>query len=72
MGPGRENVVKKEYIFDPNIPQGYPSNFQQVTGLDQNSDMKDKNNLKIGVTCYENFFTDQELNEIEKLVEKTE
>ena len=29
-------------------------------------------NLKIGVTCYENFFTVDELNEIEKDIEITE
>ena len=34
--------------------------------------MKDPNNLKIGVTAYENFFTDKELNEIEQMVHKTE
>ena len=27
LGPGRQNVIKKEYIFDPSIPGGYPSNF---------------------------------------------
>lgn len=34
--------------------------------------MKNIENLKIGVTCYENFWSNKELNKIEKLVEKTE
>ena len=29
-------------------------------------------NLKIGVTCYENFFSPEELNKIERNVEITE
>lgn len=57
MGPGREKVIKKEWIFDPAIDGGYPSNFMQVLGLPKNADMKDVNNLKVGITCYENFYT---------------
>lgn len=34
--------------------------------------MTDIENLKIGVTCYENFFSHKELQEIEKNVEITE
>jgi hypothetical protein len=32
LGKGRENVVKKEYYFDPATPNSYPSNFKQVMG----------------------------------------
>ena len=35
-------------------------------------DMKDKNNLMVGVTCYENFYTHQEMNEMEKHINETE
>jgi len=41
-------------------------------GLNSKSDMKDANNLKIGVTCYENFFSNEELDQIEQNIEKTE
>lgn len=34
--------------------------------------MKDINNLKVGVTCYENFYTHEEMNDMEKLIEETE
>jgi len=27
LGKGRENVVKKEYYFDPTTPNSYPANF---------------------------------------------
>lgn len=28
LGEGREKVIKKEYYFDPEIVNGYPSNFK--------------------------------------------
>ena len=34
--------------------------------------MKDIDNLMVGVTCYENFFSPEELDEIESLIEQTE
>ena len=64
-GPGREKVVKKEYYFNPDYHQTFPENFKQVRGLDSDADMTDINNLKIGVTCYENFFSQVQLNDIE-------
>jgi hypothetical protein len=57
LGNGRENVIKKEYYFDPEIEGGYPLNFKSVLGLDKNSDMSLIKNLKVGITCYENFYT---------------
>ena len=65
-------MVKKEYYFDPSIVNGYPENFKQVLGLKADADMTDINNLKVGVTCYENFYTSKEMDEIEDLIEKTE
>lgn len=53
----RPDLVKKEYHFDPKINGGYPDNFKQVLGLSKNADMSKIENLKIGVTCYENFYT---------------
>jgi hypothetical protein len=72
LGEGRENVLKKEYHFDPNIDFCYPDNFKKVLGMSLNTDMKNIENLKIGVTCYENFWSNKELDKIEKMVEKTE
>ena len=72
LGPGRENVIKKEYYFDPSIEEGYPKNFKQTMGYNSSTDMKDISNLKVGVTCYENFYTHAQMNEMEKLVEETE
>lgn len=34
--------------------------------------MSDINNLKVGVTCYENFYSHKEMDEMEKLIEETE
>jgi hypothetical protein len=72
LGPGREKVIKKEYYFDPTIEGGYPQNLKQVLGLKGDADMTKIENLKVGVTCYENFYTHEEMNEMEKLIEETE
>ena len=72
MGDKRPQVIKKEYYFDPEIENGYPENFKQVLGLSSTADMSQIENLKIGVTCYENFFTPDELNKIERNIEITE
>ena len=34
--------------------------------------MSDINNLKVGVTCYENFYTPKEMDDLEKNIEETE
>ena len=34
--------------------------------------MKDINNLKVGVTSYENFYSPEEMDNMEKLIEETE
>ena len=65
IGNDRPGVVKKEYYLDPDIKDGYPENFKQVLNLSKNSDMQKIENLKIGITCYENFFSNKELSEIE-------
>lgn len=61
MGKNRPVAIKKEYYFDPSIENGYPENFKQVLNLKNSVDMTDIENLKIGVTCYENFFSHKEL-----------
>lgn len=72
LGKGRENVIKKEYYFDPSVEGGFPQNYKQTMGYDSKTDMKDINNLKVGVTCYENFFSHEEMDEMEHLIEETE
>jgi hypothetical protein len=72
LGKGREKVIKKEYFFDPSIEDGFPQNFKQTMGYNSKTDMKYINNLKVGVTCYENFYSHKEMDEMEKLIEQTE
>lgn len=72
LGKGRENVVKKTYYFDPAIEGGYPQNYKHTLGLNDKANMSDLENLKVGVTCYENFFTNAEMNNMENQVEETE
>lgn len=57
MGKGRENVIKREYYFDPSFENSFPDNFKKVLGLHPNTDMNNIENLKIGVTSYENFWS---------------
>lgn len=45
---------------------------KQVLGLKADADMTKIENLKVGVTCYENFYTHEEMNDMEKLIEQTE
>ena len=70
LGPGREKVIKKRWYFDPNVQ--YPANLKEVLGLPKDADMTKKENLYAGATSYENFFTHQEMDEMEKLIENTE
>lgn len=72
LGPGREKVVKKTYFFDPAIKGGYPLNYKHTLGLNEKTDMSDLENLKVGVTCFENFFTHEEMNAMEQNIEETE
>jgi hypothetical protein len=72
LGDGRPDVIRKEYYFDPEIENGYPENFKTVRQLPRNADMKDIENLKIGITCYENFYSPKEMDEMENLIMETE
>jgi hypothetical protein len=69
MGKGRENVIKREFYFNPgNVPENYRS----VVGLSKDADMEDVENFRVGVTTYENFYTDEELKNMEGCIEDTE
>ena len=71
-GAGRENVVRKEFFFDPELEKAYPDNFVKSMGYGANTDMSKMENLRVGVVTYENFFTNEEMCELEKLIEDTE
>lgn len=54
---GRRGVVKKDYYF---TQDNRPSNLEDFN--------KEEELLFTGVTCYENFFTNEELRDLEKEV----
>ena len=67
FGPGRENVTKIEYFFKKdNLPDNYN------IFIEDNVNNKGIESFRTGVTCFMNFFTQDELNLIEKEVEETE
>ena len=72
LGPKRQKIIKKVYYFDPAFENGYPENFKDIVGLGSDADMKNVNNLRVGVTTYENFFTQAEMDDLEKNIEITE
>jgi len=70
--PGKPDIIKRDFYFDPSIDGGYPDNFKSVVGLDKNANMKDINNLKVGVSGYIGVFSNEEMNEMENAIEETE
>jgi hypothetical protein len=56
LGPGRENVIKKTFYFDPDV---VPSNFDKY--LDPAIDKNDYRSYPVGCTTFENFFTHDEM-----------
>ncbi len=60
LGPGRENVIKKTFYFDPEV---VPSNYDKY--LDPESNTKEYKSYPIGCTTYENFFGHNEMKEME-------
>lgn len=69
MGKDRQNVLKREFYFNP---ENVPENYRQVVGLPKDADMNDIENLRVGITTYENFYTDEEMKNMEKCIEDTE
>ena len=71
LGPGRENVVKKVFYFDP---EALPDNYDKY--IDQ--EKKDPEivsryeSYPVGCTAYENFFTHEEMTKMELQIEDTE
>ena len=69
MGPGRRKVLKKQYYFRTN---NYPENYRQGAGLSKNFEINESSKLRVGVTCFENYFTNEEMIEMEKNIQITE
>lgn len=69
LGVGREFVIKREYFF---TPETYPENYLSVVGLAKDTDVNLVENLRVGVTTYENFYSDAEMKEMERCIEETE
>ena len=66
LGKGRENVVKREYFFTPDC---VPENYKQVVGLPKDEVITDVEKLRVGVTTYEKFYTNDEMINMEHMIE---
>ena len=64
----RTPIVKKQYYFRLEDSDSLPSNFRSTLGLSEDADLSTIDDLKVGVTCYENVFTTAELDEMERQV----
>lgn len=69
MGVGRSQVLKKEFFFRSNE---LPENYKQVVGLHKDADITDIKNLRVGVTTFENFYSNEEMKEMEERIMDTE
>ena len=67
MGPGRENVIRKRFYFDPEVlPDNY-GRYLDEEKLKENPDLiKDFKMYPVGATSYENFFTHDEMLKMER------
>jgi hypothetical protein len=71
----REKVIKKEYFF---CPDNLPDNYDIFVSTETKNLLKNKNqrsnpfNYPVGITAYENFFSHEELSQIERKIEETE
>jgi hypothetical protein len=66
LGPDRENVIKKTYYFDPNV---VPSNYDRYLDKElirDKSKLKEATSYPVGCTTYENFFTHEEMFQMER------
>ena len=69
LGEGRENVIKREYYFSK---ESLPQNYLSVVGLPKNADLDNMENLRVGITTYENFYSHADLRHMESCIEETE
>lgn len=69
LGKNRGRVLRKDYYFKP---ESVPGNYLQVVGLQKETDLKNLENLRVGVHTYENFYSNEEMLEMERMIEDTE
>jgi uncharacterized SAM-binding protein YcdF (DUF218 family) len=56
LGLKRKQVIKKEYFFNPNK---VPANYKSVLGIPEDKVLQELQ--RVGVTTYENFYSQAEL-----------
>ena len=62
FGPGGENVIKKTFYFGPDVlPDNYDNYIDKEAAQKDENYVKNYKNLRVGCTCYENFFTNEEM-----------
>lgn len=66
---GRKDVIKREYYFTPST---VPENYREVVGLPKAKSLTNFEDLRVGVTTYENFYSNEEMKNIEGCIEETE
>ncbi len=49
-----------------------PENYRQVVGLPRDKPITDVQQLRVGITTYENFYTNEEMKTMETMIEETE
>lgn len=69
IGKGRHHVIKREYYF---AKEALPQNYLSVVGLPKDTDLSNMENLRVGITTYENFYSDADLRHMESCIEETE
>lgn len=69
LGKGRENSLKKEYFFNLD---SIPDNYRAVVGIPKDELIDDVERLRVGVTTYESFYSNEEMNHMEHMIEETE
>mmetsp|Transcript_43389 Transcript_43389/g.41835 ORF Transcript_43389/g.41835 Transcript_43389/m.41835 type:complete len:113 (+) Transcript_43389:2303-2641(+) len=69
MGKGREAVIRKDFYFHPD---NLPPNFRDIVGIQNREDPDDIENFRVGCHTYENFYSHEQMKELESYIEETE
>ena len=67
-GKQRKAIIKREYFF---TPETIPENYRQVVGMMYPLESKAEV-MRVGVITYENFYTEEEMRNMEIHIEETE
>ena len=68
MEVGGRTFTKCEYFFDDSVEGAYPDNLRAVLGLGPSANLRDPNNLRVGVTCYHGFYSSKEMDDMENKI----